>query len=179
MGSFHLRPPVFVMPSDASLPIIDLTYRLVLEVNRAVVELPRGQRPRLPATRRSRGLRPAGAAGRGALRLRPREAGASGGRLPEDELFTLNGAGKAIRDRLDGQRSLAGVVAALTPELAEAQDGAGERDLLGLVAARRDAAAASLAPPRQWATVASEPDDPGAAALPSPEAGGASPWTSR
>ena len=45
MGSFHLRPPVFAMPSDASLPIIDLTYRLVLEVDRAVGDLPRNQRP--------------------------------------------------------------------------------------------------------------------------------------
>ena len=36
MGSCHLRPPVFVMPSDKSLPIIDLTYRRVLEVDRAV-----------------------------------------------------------------------------------------------------------------------------------------------
>ncbi|MEI6452073.1 MAG: PqqD family protein [Actinomycetes bacterium] len=51
-----------------------------------------------------------------------------------DELFTMNGAGKAIWDQLHGQRSLAGVVATLTPKLAEAEDGAGERDLLGLVA---------------------------------------------
>ena len=35
------------MPSDASLPIIDLTYRLVLEVIRAMGELPRSQRPGL------------------------------------------------------------------------------------------------------------------------------------
>ena len=47
MGSFHLRPPIFVMPSDTSLPIIDLTYRLVLEVNRGVGEFPRSQRPGL------------------------------------------------------------------------------------------------------------------------------------
>ncbi|MEI6036081.1 MAG: PqqD family peptide modification chaperone [Verrucomicrobiae bacterium] len=46
----------------------------------------------------------------------------------------MNGAGKAIWDQLHGQRSLAGVVATLTPKLAEAEDGAGERDLLGLVA---------------------------------------------
>jgi len=52
----------------------------------------------------------------------------------EDELLTLNGAGKAIRDKRDGQRSLPGVVAALVPEFAEAEDGAGERDVLGLVA---------------------------------------------
>ena len=35
------------MPSDASLPIIDLTYRLILEVNRALGESPRSQRPGL------------------------------------------------------------------------------------------------------------------------------------
>ena len=52
----------------------------------------------------------------------------------EDEPSTLNGAGKAIWDQLDGRRSLAGVVAAVTPELAEAEGGAGERDPLGLVA---------------------------------------------
>jgi len=47
VGSFHLRPPVFFMSPDRSLPIIDLTYRLVLEVNRAVGEFPRSQRPGL------------------------------------------------------------------------------------------------------------------------------------
>ena len=52
----------------------------------------------------------------------------------EDELFTLNDTGKAIWDQLDGQRSLAGVVAALVPQFEQAEDGAGERDLLGLVA---------------------------------------------
>jgi len=52
----------------------------------------------------------------------------------EDELFTLNVTGKAIWDQLDGQRSLAGVVAALTPEYERAEDGAIERDVLGLVA---------------------------------------------
>ena len=57
MGSFHLRPPVFFMPSDASLPIIDLTNRLVLEVDRAVGDLPRNRRPGFRAVRRSRGLR--------------------------------------------------------------------------------------------------------------------------
>ena len=35
------------MPSDGSLPIIDLTYRLVLEVDRAVGDSPRSQRPGL------------------------------------------------------------------------------------------------------------------------------------
>jgi len=52
----------------------------------------------------------------------------------EDELFTLNDTGKAIWDKLDGQRSLADVVAALAPEFDEAEDGAIERDVLGLVA---------------------------------------------
>jgi hypothetical protein len=52
----------------------------------------------------------------------------------EDELFTLNDTGKAIWDNLDGQRSLADVVAALQPEFEEAEDGAIERDVLGLVA---------------------------------------------
>ena len=52
----------------------------------------------------------------------------------EDEPFTLNDTGKAIWDQLDGQRRLAGVVAALSPELEEAEDGAEERDVLGLVA---------------------------------------------
>ena len=47
MGSFHPRPPVFVMPSDRSLPIIDPTYRLVLEASRAVGDFPRSQRPGL------------------------------------------------------------------------------------------------------------------------------------
>ena len=51
----------------------------------------------------------------------------------EDELFTLNDTGKAIWDQLDGRRSLAGVVAALTPEFVQAEDGAIERDVLGLV----------------------------------------------
>jgi hypothetical protein len=51
----------------------------------------------------------------------------------EDELFTLNETGKAIWDKLDGQRRLADVVAELSPEFA-AEDGAIERDVLGLVA---------------------------------------------
>jgi len=51
----------------------------------------------------------------------------------EDELFTLNDTGKAIWDKLDGQRSLADVVTELSPEF-EAEDGAIERDVFGLVA---------------------------------------------
>ena len=52
----------------------------------------------------------------------------------EDELFTLNDTGKAIWDQLDGKRSLAGVVAAIEAEFEQAEDGAIERDVLGLVA---------------------------------------------
>jgi len=51
-----------------------------------------------------------------------------------NELFALNAAGKAIWDQFDGQRRLAEVVAHLSPELEEAEDGAGERDVLGLIA---------------------------------------------
>ena len=52
----------------------------------------------------------------------------------EDELFTLNDTGKAIWDQLDGQRSLADVVAAIETEFEGAEDGVIERDVLGLVA---------------------------------------------
>ena len=52
----------------------------------------------------------------------------------EDERFTLNAVGKAIWDQLDGQSSLAEVAAALSPEYEEAENGAMERDVLGLVA---------------------------------------------
>jgi hypothetical protein len=52
----------------------------------------------------------------------------------EDELFTLNDTGKAIWDKLDGQRSLADVVTALSPKFA-AEDGTIQRDVLALVAA--------------------------------------------
>jgi hypothetical protein len=44
VGFLHRRPPVFFKPSDASPPIIDPTYRRVLEVGRAVGELPHSQR---------------------------------------------------------------------------------------------------------------------------------------
>ena len=52
----------------------------------------------------------------------------------EDELFTLNDTGKAIWDQLDGQHSLAEVVAAIESEFEGAEAGAIERDVLGLVA---------------------------------------------
>jgi hypothetical protein len=51
----------------------------------------------------------------------------------EDELLTLNDTGKAVWEQLDGQRSLGEVVAALSPEFEEAEDGAIERDVLGPV----------------------------------------------
>jgi len=52
----------------------------------------------------------------------------------EDELFTLNDTGKAIWDQLDGRRSLADVVTAIETEFEGAENGAIERDVLGLVA---------------------------------------------
>ena len=69
---------------------------------------------------------------RGRDHQRPLLAG-SGDR--EDELFTLNDAGKVIWDQLDGQRNLAEVVVAIETEFEGAEDGAIERDVLGLVAA--------------------------------------------
>jgi hypothetical protein len=50
----------------------------------------------------------------------------------EDELFTVNETGKAIWDRLDGERNLQGVVAALAEDY-EAAPGEIERDVFGLV----------------------------------------------
>ena len=50
----------------------------------------------------------------------------------EDELFTVNETGKAIWDRLDGDTSLSGVVAALAEDYA-AEAGEIERDVRGLV----------------------------------------------
>ena len=50
----------------------------------------------------------------------------------EDELYTLNETGKAIWQRLDGQTTLAGIVAAMAQEY-EAPPGAIESDVLGLV----------------------------------------------
>jgi hypothetical protein len=52
----------------------------------------------------------------------------------ENKRFTLNETGKAIWDQLNGRRSLAGVVAAMETEFEGAEDGAIERDVLGLVA---------------------------------------------
>ena len=122
----------------------------------------------------------------------------------EDELFTLNDTGKAIWDTLDRRRGLACVVAtARNPQSKEAEDGAIERDGLAsspsssratcwsppepgqgrrrfcFGAARRDVAAHSAPPKKRSTTVGSERDDSGAVSVPSPEAGGGSPWTSR
>jgi hypothetical protein len=51
----------------------------------------------------------------------------------EDELFTLNETGKAIWDKLDGQRSLNDISAALAAEY-QAAPSEIEADVLGLVA---------------------------------------------
>jgi hypothetical protein len=50
----------------------------------------------------------------------------------DDELFTLNETGRAIWDRLDGQRSLRDVIGELSAEF-EAAEGEIEADVLGLV----------------------------------------------
>jgi hypothetical protein len=50
----------------------------------------------------------------------------------EDELFTLNETGRAIWDRLDGQRVLRDVVEELSAEY-EAPAGEIERDVVGMV----------------------------------------------
>ena len=50
----------------------------------------------------------------------------------EDEFFTLNKTGRAIWDRLDGQKSLKDVVEELSAEF-EALVGEIERDVVGLV----------------------------------------------
>ena len=50
----------------------------------------------------------------------------------DDELFTLNETGKAIWERLDGQRSLQDVVGELAAEFEAAEDEI-ETDVLGLV----------------------------------------------
>jgi hypothetical protein len=50
----------------------------------------------------------------------------------EDELYTLNDTGKAIWDRLDGQRNLRGIVESLAQDF-QAPASEIERDVLGLV----------------------------------------------
>jgi len=51
----------------------------------------------------------------------------------DDELYTLNDTGKAIWQKLDGERTLADVVAALAQEFAASQ-AALEADVLGFAA---------------------------------------------
>jgi hypothetical protein len=51
----------------------------------------------------------------------------------EDELFTLNETGKAIWEKIDGRRSLAEVITALSAEY-RAEPGEIEADVLGLMA---------------------------------------------
>ena len=50
----------------------------------------------------------------------------------DDELFTLNETGRAIWDKLDGERSLKKVVKELSMEF-EASEGEIEKDVMGLV----------------------------------------------
>ena len=50
----------------------------------------------------------------------------------DDELFTLNETGRAIWDKLDGERSLEKVVKELSMEF-EASEGEIEKDVMGLV----------------------------------------------
>ena len=50
----------------------------------------------------------------------------------ENELFALNETGTASRGRLDGQRSRPDVAAAFESEFEGAEDGARERDVLGV-----------------------------------------------
>jgi len=50
----------------------------------------------------------------------------------EDELFTLNETGKAIWDRLDGQRSLIDIAKELSTDY-EDPEGKIEKDVIGLV----------------------------------------------
>ena len=50
----------------------------------------------------------------------------------EDDLFTLNDAGRAIWDKLDGRRTLAQVIQELSSEY-QAEPGEIERDVLGLL----------------------------------------------
>ena len=50
----------------------------------------------------------------------------------EDELFTLNEAGKAIWGRLDGQKNLKNIVEEISEEF-QAPEGEIEKDVIGLV----------------------------------------------
>jgi hypothetical protein len=58
----------------------------------------------------------------------------AGARDREDERFTVNVAGTAMRDKLAHQRGLAEMATAIVTECERAEDGAIERDAIGLVA---------------------------------------------
>ena len=68
----------------------------------------------------------------GELIIVPLTWGVGGADGEQDAIFTLNEAGRAIWDRLDGQRSLKDVIAELAAEF-EAAEGEIEADVLGLV----------------------------------------------
>ena len=68
----------------------------------------------------------------GELIIVPLTWGVGGAEDEQNAIFTLNDAGRAIWDRLDGQRSLRAVAAELAAEY-EAPSGEIEADVLGLV----------------------------------------------
>jgi hypothetical protein len=68
----------------------------------------------------------------GELIIVPLTWGVGGAEEEMDAIFTLNETGRAIWERLDGQRSLRAVVAELAVEF-EAAEGEIEADVLGLV----------------------------------------------
>ena len=63
-----------------------------------------------------------------------RERLVAGGRDREDDPFTLNAAGKAIRDMLDRQSGRAQVAGTVETGYEAAEHNVVERDVLGLVA---------------------------------------------
>ena len=68
----------------------------------------------------------------GEIIIVPLTSGAGSTEDDEDALFTLNETGRAIWERLDGQRSLRDMVKELSAEY-ESPAGEMERDVLGLV----------------------------------------------
>ena len=85
----------------------------------------------------------------GELIIVPLTWGVGGTEDEADAIFTLNETGRAIWERLDGQRSLRAVVADLAAEY-EAAEGGIEADVLGLVGElvrRRMLARVGSAPP--------------------------------
>ena len=69
----------------------------------------------------------------GELIIVPLTAGTGGTEEEQEAIFTLNETGRAIWDRLDGQRSLRDLVTEFSAEY-ESPAGEIERDVLGLVA---------------------------------------------